>query len=231
MKILGLDTSTKILSLGVYDNGSVYEYDVEYARKHSSQAIVSVQKVIQALGWELSDLDYLACGLGPGSFTGVRIGVALVKGLAFALNKPIVGVSTLDILALNADKDGVIAPIIDAKRSLVYCSIYRRKNGKIKKIAPYMLVPIEEFLNKVSRNAFLLGDGCGLYKDEILKKAKNLTAMDKDYWYPKSGNVIRAALEQVKLKKITDTFKIKPIYLYSKECQIKGHPSNIRKVK
>jgi len=220
MKILGIDTSTKILSLGVYDNGKIYEYDVEFSKKHSSLAIVSIQKVFQALGWELSDLDYLACGLGPGSFTGVRIGVATIKGLAFALNKPIVAASTLDILALNSDKDGVIAPIVDAKRKLIYCSIYRRKNGKIKRIAPYMLITIEDFLKRIDRNAFILGDALNLYKEEIQKSAKGLMIMDNDYWYPKARNVIQAALEQIKLKKFTDTFKIKPLYLYPKECQI-----------
>jgi len=220
MKILGVDTSSRVLSLGVYDNGKVYEYDVEFARKHSSLLVVAIENVIQALGWELKDLDYLACGLGPGSFTGVRIAVATIKGLAFALKKPIIGASTLDILALNADKDGVIAPVIDAKRNLIYCSIYRRKNGKIKRISPFMLVSIEDFIKKINRNAFLLGDACSLYQADIQKSAKGLVVLDKDYWYPKARNVIKAALEQAKLKKFTDTFKIKPIYLYPKECQI-----------
>src|SRR3990167_8720388 len=102
MKILGIDTSTKFLSLGISEDDKIYEYNLELGRQMSDLLSPTIKKVLDALGWRINDIDYFACGLGPGSFTGMRVGIATVKGLAFSLNKPVVGISTLDILARNA---------------------------------------------------------------------------------------------------------------------------------
>ncbi|MCM8795553.1 MAG: tRNA (adenosine(37)-N6)-threonylcarbamoyltransferase complex dimerization subunit type 1 TsaB, partial [Candidatus Omnitrophica bacterium] len=97
MRILGVDTTTKFLSLGIYDNGKIYEYNLELERKHLVLLSLTIDRVLKALGWKVEDLDYLACGLGPGSFTGIRIGLSTIKGLGFALNKPLIGIPTLDV--------------------------------------------------------------------------------------------------------------------------------------
>jgi tRNA threonylcarbamoyladenosine biosynthesis protein TsaB len=222
MKILGIDTTTKYLCLGVYDDGKVYEYNLQLGRKHSTLLVVTIKRVVDALGWRLKDIDYFACGLGPGSFTGVRIGVATIKGLAFSLGKPVVGISTLDVLSGNIDMDGIIVPAVDAKRNLIYCSMYRRKNGVIKRIAPYMLLSLPEFLKKIKTNSLLFGDALGLYKEQLLLHAKRAVILDKDYWFPRGGNIMYSALERLRGKKINNAFNVTPMYLYPKECQIKS---------
>lgn len=223
MKILGIDTTTKFLCLGVYDDERVYEYNLETGVKLSSLLGVTIKRVLDALGWHIGDIDYFACGLGPGSFTGMRVGLATIKGLSWSLKKPIVGISTLDILARNAlGVSASIAPVIDAKRGLIYCSIYKTKNGTLKRIAPYMLLNENELLKEIPKNTVVFADAVSLYKENISKKIKGVKILDKDYWYPQGRHIIALALERIKEKKFSHAFDIEPIYLYPKECQIKS---------
>jgi len=222
MKILGIDTTTKFLCLGIYDNSKIYEYNLEVGIRLSSLLGITIKRVLDLLGWQANDFDYLACGLGPGSFTGVRVGLATIKGMSWALNKPIIGISTLDILAKNAaNTQAEIVPIIDAKRNLIYSSVYRNKRGRLIRTKSYMLLTLDEFFKKVKANAIITGDAAGLYKDTLLMNIKGASILDKDDWYPKAHNIIELALEGIKKKKFYSPFKIKPIYLYPKECQIR----------
>lgn len=222
MKILGIDTTTKFLSLGIYNNGKICEYNIDLGRRHSDLLMVTIKRVLDSLGWQASEIDYFACGLGPGSFTGMRIGIATVKGLSFSLDKPVVGISTLDILAQNAGAiNNTIVPIIDAKRGLIYCSVYKTKNGALKRIMPYMLLSEKELFGKIGKNCVILGDAVNLYKQKIMMNIKGATVLDGEYWYPKGRNIVGLALGRIKIKKVSNPFEIKPIYLYPKECQIR----------
>lgn len=222
MRILGIDTTTKFLCIVLYEDGRVYEYNLEVGRKLSAVICVTIKRILDSLKLKASSIDYFACGLGPGSFTGVRIGLATIKAMAWSLNKPIIGIPTLDILAKGARlKDGYIIPAIDAKRNLIYCSKYKVKNGNLKRVSAYMLIDIEEFLEKAKDNSVFLGDALNLYKDKLLGKIKGAIVLDKDNWYPKGHSIIELALEKIKAKEFDSVFKIKPIYLYPKECQIR----------
>jgi len=222
MKILAIDTSTKFLCLGIWDGIKIYEYNLEVERKLSDLLSITIKRTLAASGQLIKDIDYFACGLGPGSFTGIRIGLAAIKGLSWALNKPVIGISTLDILAKDVrNSDNPIVPIIDAKRSLVYTSIFKNRNGCLKKILPYALSNEKELLRQVKPNSIILGDAVSLYKERLMRDIKGVTILDKDYWYPKAHNIISLALERIKDKKFSNAFDIKPIYLYPKECQIR----------
>ena len=222
MKILGIDTTTKFLCLGIYDNSKIYEFNLEVGVRLSSLLSVTIKRVQDALDWKAGDVDYFACGLGPGSFTGVRVGLATIKGMSWALNKPVIGISTLDILARNVrDKSRQIVPMVDAKRNLIYSSVYRNKNGQLTRIKPYLLLTIDEFLKKVKTNAIILGDAAGLYRDKILMNIKGAIILGEDDWYPKAHSIMELALERIKSKKFNSPFEVKPIYLYPKECQIR----------
>jgi tRNA threonylcarbamoyladenosine biosynthesis protein TsaB len=229
MKILAIDTTSKTLSLGLYDAGKVYEYNLEVGRRLSALLAPTIKRVFDVMSWQPQDIDYFGCGLGPGSFTGVRIGLATIKGLALALNKPVVGVSTLDILAQNAKKEeGLIIPIVDAKRSLIYCAIYRIKNAKVKKVSPYMLLSPAELLKRIKKdippkhanNIVLLGDALNLYRQEISARIQGAKILDRDYWIPWGRNIIELVEKKIREKDWHDPSGINPVYLYPKECQI-----------
>jgi len=223
MKILGVDTTTRFLCLGLYDGERVYEYNLDAGAKHSALLVPTIKRMLDVLGLGIGDIDYFACGIGPGSFTGIRVGIASIQGFAWPGNKPVVGIPTLDIIAENAQPcAGYVAPVIDARRNLLYCSMYLVKNQRLKKTAPYMLLSIDELLPKLKRRKITLtGDGAGLYREKIRMQLPQADILDTDYWYPKAGHIIALALQRIKLKKFTAAEKIKPIYLYPKDCQIR----------
>ncbi|PIQ91232.1 MAG: tRNA (adenosine(37)-N6)-threonylcarbamoyltransferase complex dimerization subunit type 1 TsaB [Candidatus Omnitrophica bacterium CG11_big_fil_rev_8_21_14_0_20_41_12] len=223
MKILGIDTTTKFLCLGVDVDGKSYEYNLEVGRHLSELLAPTIQRVVSALGLKIADIDYFACGLGPGSFTGMRIGAATIKGLSIVRNKPVVGISSLDILAKNAGlTNRLIVTALDARRGLIYCSAYKYEKGLLKRKSGYLLLNLEEFLKKFSATKpLVLGDALSLYGDKILSRIKGATLLDKDYWPLKAHNLMDAVLIKIKSKQFYFASQVKPIYLYPKECQIK----------
>jgi len=229
MKILAVDTTTKFLCIGIYDDGRRYEYGLCLGKKQSAELIPAVKDVCDALRWRMPDIDYFACGLGPGSFTGMRLGLSAMKGFAWALKKPLVGIPSLDTLAMNASlfSEPLIAAATDAKRGLIYCSLYQNREGRIKRLIPYMLTEARYFVRIINRKAsnknrvVLLGDAIELYKKEFSRQVKFANILDSDYYRLYGRHILTLALDEIKKKKITDAFRIRPIYLYPKECQIR----------
>jgi tRNA threonylcarbamoyladenosine biosynthesis protein TsaB len=222
MRILAIDTTTKFLTLAIYDNGRVAEYNLETGNKLSSLLVPTIKRALEALGLNPGDIDYFAAGIGPGSFTGIRLGLSAIKGFSLALDKPIIGVATLDALAMNAPlSDKKIITAIDAKRGLVYSCVYKYKDGKLTKTIPYSLLTKNEFYRNIKPLSIIFGDALNLYRDDIKKNSGEVLFLDKDCWYPKAHNIITLALKEIRLGRPGDSFKINPIYLYPKECQIR----------
>jgi len=223
MKILGIDTSTKFLTIGIFDGLKIYDYRLDLGRGHDIFLIEHTKRILEALGIKLKDLDYLAVGIGPGSFTGVRIGLATVKGLGLVLKKKTIGISTLDIIAYNAlslDKAIYICPLLDARRGFVYATLYKKQGFSLKRILPYQLINVEDLLKITPKGAIFLGDGLNLYKSTIISLVENSFILDEEFFWPRGTNIIRLAIERIKKKNFADLTALKPIYLYPKECQI-----------
>jgi tRNA threonylcarbamoyladenosine biosynthesis protein TsaB len=222
VNILGIDTTTNRLCLGLYAQGKFYEYSLNTGRKLSALLVPAIRQVLAGAGVKITDIDYFACGLGPGSFTGMRIGLATIKALSIVKNKPVVGISTLDILARNAQvKDRLIVPVLDARRSLVYCSAYKYEQGLLKRKSGYLLISPEELAGKFPATVVLLGEGAALHADTLLSRIKNAVILDKDHWSLQAYNLMELAQAKIKAKEFTSALTVKPIYLYPKECQIK----------
>jgi tRNA threonylcarbamoyladenosine biosynthesis protein TsaB len=222
MRILGIDTSTKFLSLGIFEPGKVYAYNLELGTRHSALLLPAIKRVLEALGWRIDELDYFACGAGPGSFTGIRVGLATLKGLCWALRKPLIAIPTLDILAASLKGQGkAVVAAVDAKRGMVYSAFYQAKGDILRKIAADCLLKRDAFLRKIKPGSIVTGDAAGLLREEILRRGKGVTIAEKDCWYPKGHCIIELALARIKAKKISNTFTVKPVYLYPKECQIR----------
>ncbi|MCM8789884.1 MAG: tRNA (adenosine(37)-N6)-threonylcarbamoyltransferase complex dimerization subunit type 1 TsaB [Candidatus Omnitrophica bacterium] len=223
MKILSIDTSTKYFVLSICDESKMYELNLEVEKRLSSLINITIQRALNYVGIRLDDLDYFACGLGPGSFTGLRIGVAAIKGFCLSLKKPVIGISSLDILAKNAShlEEKNIIPIIDAKRGLIYSSVYKIKDNRLLRLKQYTLETFDELLKNKIKNPVFLGDAVDLYKHKIISSIRGAVVLDKDYWFPKGHHIAELALKKIRSKKISNPFTIKPIYLYPKECQIR----------
>jgi len=223
LKILGIDTSSKYLSIALSEDDSIIvEHSLLLDRKHSSLLIPKINQMLKEKNVSISDIDAFIVGLGPGSFTGLRIGVSTVKGFGIGTKKPCIGVSSMDALALNVDgKYSTIVPVIDAKRENVYSAIYGKKNNRIVKKTNHLLLKVDDLIKKVKKEAVFLGDGIDLYKEKIQRLNKKAIFLEDQYWYPKAGNLIKLGIAKIKKYKRKDLAKLNPIYLYPKDCQVK----------
>ena len=224
MNILAIDTSTRNLSLAVAQNGAVLKYrNRKLQRPLSSSIIPSIKEILNASGIDLKDIDGYAVGLGPGSFTSLRVGLSTIKGLAFSSNKPVVGISSLDVLAMNIPQNkATICVLCDAKRSLVYSCIFEKEGESLIKKSDYILVNIGDVLKKIKGEIVFIGDGIALYKDEI-RKAKNITPtfIEGKNIFPQARKLVSLAEQHFQKKKFDDINKLVPLYLYPEHCQIR----------
>ena len=153
MKILGIDTSTPIGSVALI-NGEhlVAEHTLNIVQAHSSRLMPAIDTVLKWGDITAAELDGCAVGTGPGSFTGIRIGIATIKSLCYALDKPIVGVSTLEAIAYNLRwNEGLICPILDARRNEVYGAIFRG-GDEWQRLSDDSCLPIETFLASITES-------------------------------------------------------------------------------
>ncbi|MDE7289642.1 MAG: tRNA (adenosine(37)-N6)-threonylcarbamoyltransferase complex dimerization subunit type 1 TsaB [Oscillospiraceae bacterium] len=146
MTILGIDTSGKIASVALANEEKVLSQTTVYTKLTHSQVILPICKdVLKNAGLELSDVDGIAVSAGPGSYTGLRIGIAAVKAMCFALDKPCVGISTLEALAYNVLlHKGIICAVMAARLDLVYCGIFRSDGKSLERLAPDRIVSIDD---------------------------------------------------------------------------------------
>lgn len=209
MNILAIDTSSIYLSLAVTKNGKIAgSLHKKAEMAHSSILVPSIDKVLKKAKLKIRNIDVFAISAGPGSFTGLRIGVTTVKGLAYSLKKKIVAVPTLDVIARNAKGfHGIICPVLDARKNKVYSSIYRSRGKIVKRISRFLLLPLEELKKKLDKydKIYFLGDMIG-------SKA----------WHPKAEIVAELALNEIKNKHFVKPEDLEPMYLYSRECDIRG---------
>lgn len=164
MKILSLDTSATVASVAIAeDRTPLAEYTLNAKNTHSETLLPMIESALKALSLKPCDIDLFALSAGPGSFTGVRIGAATVKGLAFASNKPCIEVSTLEALAQNlVIKEGLICPVMNARRSQVYTALFRSDGKTLTRLMPDSALSIEELddlLLQYGKAVALVGDG------------------------------------------------------------------------
>ena len=173
MLILALDSTAQVGSVALCeDDGHLLaECTLNTGNTHSETLLPTVEFLLKSCGVTVDDIDLFACTAGPGSFTGVRIGAATVKGLAFGKGKPCVGVSTLEALATNARAfEGIICPCMNARRQQVYNALFESKDGKLTRLCEDRALAIEDLLKEVSEYApekriYLVGDGAELVMD------------------------------------------------------------------
>ena len=167
MKILALETSAKAVSAAVSEDGKIlcsgYQ---DTGLTHSRTLMPIVEHILKNTGLAVADMDAIAVAAGPGSFTGIRIGVAAAKGLAFAADKPAVGVSTLAAMARNvAFCDGLVICAMDARRQQVYNTLFEAKDGRLTRLTPDRAIALEELAEELRsdpRPKTVVGDGAKL---------------------------------------------------------------------
>lgn len=235
MKVLAIDTSTYAASAALISEGSLCcEYILNDGKKHSEKIIDLIDMVIKSCSFEAKDIDLFACSTGPGSFTGLRVGASAIKGIAQAINKPVVGVPTLDALAYNIwGYNGFICPILDAQRGMVYSSLYKSCDYDIIKTNDFSAIAIENLIKELSsikENIIFLGDGISIFKNDIMGNMENAYFAQANSIYPRASSVASLA---VKMHEDGGTFKYNELelsYIRKSQAEVEYEKKNEIKI-
>ena len=174
MKILAIDTSSNVATAAIAeDNKLICEYTLNHKKTHSQKLMPMIEELFSACEMTVHDIDAIAVTVGPGSFTGLRIGIATAKALAHAANKPLISVSTLEAMAYNIPFcNHIIAPIMDARRSQVYTCIYQWDMSNLITLHKSQPMAIEELcdtLKQFDSPVVFIGDGVPVHEEYIRK--------------------------------------------------------------
>jgi tRNA threonylcarbamoyladenosine biosynthesis protein TsaB len=175
MNILAIDTSNYVLGVAVTSHSHVIgEYITNLKKNHSIRAMPAIESLLQDCDMNAKDLNKIVVAHGPGSYTGVRIGVTIAKTLAWALNIPLVGVSSLEVLAANGRHfDGYICPLFDARRGQVYTGLYKYEQNRLVTIEPDQVVLVKDwaaYLKEKETKILFLGNDLPIHQETIKEK-------------------------------------------------------------
>jgi tRNA threonylcarbamoyladenosine biosynthesis protein TsaB len=223
MKVLALETATMAGSIAVINNDVLTcEAMINVRVAHSERVMNAVDWLLKTSGISIKELDAFAVSIGPGSFTGLRIGLSTVKGLSYAANKPIVPVPTLDAFARTLSfSSHTVCPMLDARKNEVYTGLYRWEDGLFKKVLSETAVDPADFIKEIKGPAVFTGDGARIYRKLIKEtlKSKALFA-PPSRMYPSASTVAEVALESLKAGVKTDPLSLTPFYIRKSEAEI-----------
>lgn len=217
MLILAIDTSTNIGTLALYssETGVVGEITLNVKQNHSAITMTTLDTLLNLTGVDKKEIDKIAVSIGPGSFTGIRIGVGLAKGLAYALKKPMAGINELDLLAHMYTGDKKVVAMLDARKERVFCGVYRRENDTFVLEGEYMAEELENILENITEETVFVGDGAFIYKEIIKNKIGN-----KAIFVPNSLNISRASmLAEMAINKEDNLFTLEPYYVTKSQAE------------
>ncbi len=174
MKILAIDTSTSVMGIALMSEEKIYAETMTNLKiNHSIMLMPTVDQMFNEVDWEPNDIDLVAVAKGPGSYTGVRIGVTTAKTYAWFLKVPLIGVSTLEAMAYSFKYyEGVISPIIDARRGQVYTGLYKNIDSKLINIQEDCIISLSDWLNMLQKNnekVLFIGDDIKKHYEQLLQ--------------------------------------------------------------
>ncbi|HHX51423.1 MAG TPA: tRNA (adenosine(37)-N6)-threonylcarbamoyltransferase complex dimerization subunit type 1 TsaB [Clostridia bacterium] len=234
MRVLGLESATTVAGIALVEEEKVIAEVILNTRKtHSQRLMPMLAQLLEEAEVELADLDGLVVSGGPGSFTGLRIGMATIKGLAFACQKPVAVVSTLDSLALNLQgTPGLICPILNARRNEVYVSLYSfTDQGFLERCENYQAITPAQVVNMLSSRpgpVTFLGDGVGVYGQYLLEALGDRGQVASPlHNLPRATNLAWLGLERLKKGLAEDISSLRPFYIRPSEAEVKWRQRNL----
>jgi len=217
MKILAVDSSSEVCSVAILeDDVLIDEINLDNGRTHSENLMPIIKEIIDRNNIALSDLGMIACCVGPGSFTGIRIGVATIKPIAEVLNIKIASVTSLETLSKNVQNENIRVSMIDARNNQVYAGIFDSDSNLMEE---YLADDINEVINHIKNysNVTLVGNGATLHKDLILASIPNASFIDDNKQSAKNVGLI--GLKKFKENDLKDADTIIPIYLRKSQAE------------
>lgn len=222
MKLVCLDTCTKSLSIAAMEDGALLASRWHNANvNHSVLLMPMLSEMLETLGWDAKDVDIWAAVAGPGSFTGVRIGVSSVRALAHGWQKQVVSVNTLEALCMQAPMEGtLIAPMLDARRNQIYAAAYTMENGEPRQVLEPCADSIENFVELVkAQNAdrvLFIGDGATAHLDLLQELGQVLPA---HLQMPQASAAAALAYRKAQAGQTVTHTELEPIYLRKSQAE------------
>lgn len=225
MNILGFDTSSKALTVACSnEQGLLAETSFLGLLQHSENLFRLMESVLSRTKVQLSCVDCFAIGLGPGSFTGLRIGFSVLKGFLAVEKKPVYGLSSLDLIAQGVPPltGGRLTVVVNARRERVYASFYRFENGAFEREKAFdQLLSPEDLLDQTQAEDWWVGDALKEYGDFIRKRKPKAVFLSEDFWYPRASYLINLVRSRYKTMESLRADQLKPQYLRLSEAEEK----------
>lgn len=232
MKILAVDTATKSCSVAVIDEDTLLaELTSVNDQTHSRQLLSIIDIVLGKAGLKIDQLDGFAVSIGPGSFTGLRIGIASVKGLAFGLNKPVVGISSLQTLAFQRRQNPyLICPVLDARKHEVYYCRYRFNSGKLEQESQERVASPAEAVRGIREPCVFVGNGAKLYQGLISAALGELAHFAAESQHTIQASAVAwLSLPRFKRQETDEVHLLVPHYIRKSDAELKIKPGNALK--
>lgn len=227
MKILSIDTSTIVSSVALVDEDKIYSEITINSKKnnHSEKLILLIDEVLKSSDLQIEDIDYFSCTIGPGSFTGLRIAIATIKGLAQSLQKPVIGASTLQSLAYNMPfAKGILCPVMDAQRDEVYTCFYKWEKGVLVPLSEETVFTVDHLVKMIEEqddNVILIGDAIKKFSPEILEIYKDkIQIAPMSSRMPKASSLGNLSVEMVRKGLLSSYSTIEPNYMRKSQAEV-----------
>ncbi len=220
--ILSLENSGMCGSIAITARMCLAEYSLNSKKTHSKRLLTSIDFIMAEAMLDWPDIDAIAVSLGPGSFTGLRIGLTTAKGLAMAADRPLIGISTLAALASQVQHSGkLICPIIDARKGEVYAAFYRYEQGAVQLVSPPIAIQPHDLAKKINEPVLFIGDGSSLYKDLLRDKLGDLADFaDPDIYFPRATAIGFLALRKWSTQDFLNPINAVPTYIRASDAEI-----------
>jgi tRNA threonylcarbamoyladenosine biosynthesis protein TsaB len=224
MMVLAIDTATSKVSVAIGDGGAVVgAVALAGGRRHAEQLAPAIQYLCEELGVSLDQLAAVAVDVGPGLFTGLRVGVTTAKVMAQALRVPVVGVPSLDLVAYPLRHSArLVVPILDARRREVFSARYRPLPGGVQRVSDYDVRPPDELVAELDAGTdelLLAGDGVAVYRDEFAS-LEHAERAGVDHDAPSATALVELATAKVEREEFQPPSDLRPLYLRTSDADI-----------
>jgi tRNA threonylcarbamoyladenosine biosynthesis protein TsaB len=221
MKVLGIETSGLVGNIAVCDDNKVVgrkSYGKNFS--HGKEIISSLESLFNEVNWEPGDIDLIAVSTGPGSYTGLRVGVTCAKTLAYGLGKPIIDVPTLDVLVESVKDTSAktICPVLDAKRKSVYACIYERSGNESRKTTDFLIITPNSLIEILPESTLIFGDGIAPYREIFTQKDLTIVE-DEKLCIADAADVARLGMKRYEQGMRCEINALAPLYLRKAEAE------------
>jgi tRNA threonylcarbamoyladenosine biosynthesis protein TsaB len=224
MLILGIETATPQVSVAIGGHeGVLGQFEVSRGRRHAETLVPAIQFLCAQTDIEMSEFSAIAVDVGPGLFTGMRVGLAAGKAIAQALRVPMIGISSLDLLAFPLRyADRTIAAVIDARKGEVFYAFYRPVPGGVQRVTEPVVASVDDLVGDLmarGQNVICVGDGALRYRDEI-DSGMRCEFAEQFLSFPSAGPLVQLAHARALREEWVNPWEIQPMYLRAPDAQI-----------